>query len=83
LDIEWKYDAVKKEVGVTIRQVKGIFEFPLELGLIPAIGNSSVLHVTITQALTTVAFPVKEKPARVIADPGVSLLFHGRVKEKK
>ena len=83
LDIEWKYDATKKEVSVTIRQAKGLFEFPLDVGFKPAIGKISVSRVNVSQALTTITYPMKEKPVMVIADPGVSLLFHASVKEKK
>jgi aminopeptidase N len=80
LEISWKYNATKKAVEITvIQQQEPVFKFPLELQLDDTIKKS----VDITGRETRLAIPVTKKPATLIADPQVNLLFEGSIKEKK
>jgi aminopeptidase N len=79
LDIQWKYDAAKKGVLITVvQQQAALFQFPLEL----LVGNTSKT-VVIKNKQTNFTVPVTEKPQEVIVDPDVNLLFEGSVHEIK
>jgi aminopeptidase N len=79
LDIQWKYDAAKKEVVVTVVQQQVFtFQFLLELSV-----DGNLRTMKIKDRKTVVTFPVPEKPGVVIVDPGVNLLFEGRMEEVK
>ncbi|MBO9199006.1 MULTISPECIES: M1 family metallopeptidase [Niastella] len=79
LDITWKYNGAKNEVNITvIQQQNDPYQFPLEL----QIGNETK-QVAINSRETSLAIPVKTKPATIIADPNVNLLFEGSIKEVK
>jgi aminopeptidase N len=77
LGISWKYDAAKGVVKFNITQKQSIlFDFPLEV----LIGNQ--LHtISIKDKNTAAQFPVNEKPAEVVVDPGVNLLAGFEVAE--
>ena len=86
LDISWKYNKTEKNIAVTVRQLQqaGSFQFPLEM----LIQESTVsmpkrMIKTISKKTETFLFPVQSKPIRFEADPMVSLLFEGTVKEIK
>ena len=82
LDISWQYNEKNKQVSVTITQKTGvIFELPLEIGVIDANGNSILQPVGISQKITTVNFFVKDRPAKLEADPRCKLLLEAVVKE--
>ena len=80
LEITWKYNADKKEVVITVIQKQNeLFVFPLDV----QIGNELTKQLRIMKRETSVTIPVKAKPATVVADPNVNLLFEGSVKEEK
>jgi aminopeptidase N len=79
LDIQWIYNAAKKEVAVTVLQQQAVvFQFPLQIRL-----GEKLRTMEIRDRKTMVTFPVLEKPVDVIADPGVNLLFEGKMQEGK
>jgi aminopeptidase N len=79
LEISWQYIAAKKAVAVTvIQQQSPVFKFPLELQV-----NNKIHTADITGRETRISIPVSNKPATLIADPQVNLLYEGSVKEKK
>jgi aminopeptidase N len=81
LNIEWKYNAAKRSVMITVEQLQNnLFEFPLEIGFND--GDKSTLSaINIKDKLTTKEIPVKNKPAKLILDPNVNLLFEGTLNE--
>jgi aminopeptidase N len=80
LEITWKYNAGKKEVAITVIQKQDeLFVFPLDV----QIGNELTKQLGIMNRETSITIPVKAKPATVVADPNVNLLFEGSVKEEK
>ncbi len=86
LDIRWKYNKAEKNIAVTVKQLQtsGDFQFPLEI-LVQESMNSIPKKMTraISKNTETFLFPVQAKPVRFEADPMVSLLFEGTVKEIK
>jgi aminopeptidase N len=80
LDLQWKYDARKKEIDITVIQLqKDLYQFPLELQF----GKEPTQKVSIKDRESRFTIPVSGKPATVTADPGMNLLFEGSVKEMK
>jgi len=78
LQIQWKYNAGKKTIDITvIQQQNELFQFPLEL----MIGNGLTKQVSIKDRETHLSIPIAAKPAAIIADPNINLLFEGSVKE--
>jgi aminopeptidase N len=80
LEITWKYNADKKEVVITVIQKQNeLFVFPLDV----QIDNELTKQLGIMKREISVTIPVKARPATVVADPNVNLLFEGSVKEEK
>jgi aminopeptidase N len=80
LDITWKYNTAKKEVNITVIQQQGeLYQFPLEL----LIGNNEIKQMAISNRETSVTFPATAKPAAIIVDPNINLLYEGSIKEAK
>jgi len=78
LQIQWKYNAGKKAINITvIQQQNELFQFPLDLEII----NNLTKQVFIKDRETQFTIPVPAKPSTITADPGVNLLFEGSVKE--
>jgi aminopeptidase N len=86
LDITWKYNKTEKNIAVTVKQYQqsGNFNFPLEILIQESLtsGPKRIIK-TISKNSETFLFPVSAKPIRFEADPMVSLLFEGTVKEIK
>ena len=84
LDITWKYNKTAKNIAVTVKQLQpsGNFQFPLEF-LIQESMTSMPKRITktISKNTETFLFPVESKPIRFEADPMISLLFDGTLKE--
>jgi len=79
LAITWNYNAAKKAVDITvIQQQQPVFAFPLELQL----GGSLTKSIHITKRDTRISIPVAKKPATVIADPQINLLFEGSIRKQ-
>ncbi|HEX7846367.1 MAG TPA: M1 family metallopeptidase [Chitinophagaceae bacterium] len=74
LNVSWKYDAAKKDLLLTIEQKKRLFEFPLEILVETAKGNTSK-QILISKSIETFSIPVKEKPSRLLLDPNTTALF--------
>ncbi len=86
LDISWKYNDSEKKISFTITQTqKGtLFEFPLEISVQQKSGSEPKKFILpIHKKTGSFDFSISSKPIRVIADPGTSLLFEGRLKEVK
>ena len=81
LNIQWKYNAAKKSVTITVEQVQQhLFEFPLQITVVDG-DSSNLITINIKDKVTTKEVPVKDKPEKIIADPNVNLLFEGIVNE--
>ncbi|WP_205509321.1 M1 family metallopeptidase [Longitalea arenae] len=80
LDIRWTYSAIKKAVNITvIQQQKEPYFFPLTV----QIGSELKKQLTITASETSFTLPVQSRPATIVVDPQVNLLFEGSVREIK
>lgn len=78
LEISWRYSAAKKAVMITvIQQQSPVFKFPLEFQI-----NDIIKSVDVAGRETRFSIPVTQKPATLTADPGVNLLFEGRLVER-
>jgi len=77
LNIQWKYNTAKKELSITVSQLqKEVFQFPLEL----KIGNNpNLVTMYINQRETRLVTRYLIKPAGIIADPRINLLFESTV----
>jgi aminopeptidase N len=76
LNVTWKYNAVKKAIDITvIQQQEVLFQFPLEI----RVDGSLTKQIAITNRETRVSIPYTRKPATVILDPQVNLLFEGHI----
>lgn len=72
LQVTWKYNTVKKTVDITvIQKQEALFQFPLEI----QIDDSLIKNINIKDRETRISFPFKKKPATVIPDPQVNLLY--------
>ncbi len=88
LVISWQYDADKKNVTITVKQLQksGPFQFPLDILIA---GGPQSQPITTTLAITgktdTETFIISTQSITVVqnifADPSVSLLFDGTVKK--
>lgn len=84
LDISWKYDVKKKEVLINIvQQQKTEFRFPIEFAFINSKGKKTIEKFVVDKKVKSFTIALTEKPVTVMADPNVSLLFEGFVKEIK
>lgn len=84
LAISWKYDAAKKTVEGTVRQLQTTeFEFPLQVALVTASGAGTRQKLMITKRETSFQFIMPEKPVQFIADPNTDLLFDAKITELK
>jgi aminopeptidase N len=81
LYVEWKYDASKKSVLIKIEQLQNnLFEFPLQIEF--ENGDSTIVEtIAVKDKITTKQISMKNKPAKIILDPNVNLLFEVEVKE--
>lgn len=83
LQSTWQYDAVKKQLVVTIHQQQGkdgLYTFPLDI----AIGGERSAHIkklTIKKQTETFVFPLAKKPGSVELDPRKVLLATIELKE--
>lgn len=83
LDIVWKYNALKKTLAIKIEQEQNnLFEFPMEIGIV-ANNEMRIEKIDVKDKTVIKEVFVTEKPSEIIADPNVSLLFDGEVKEEK
>ena len=79
----WKYDAKKKKVTLSIAQAQKNyrFSFPLEVAIYSASGDQSKIEkVDMTNASEKFEFDVADKPARIDFDPNTKLLATWDVK---
>ncbi len=84
LDIQWTYSPKEKTVTISVKQQQQRpFEFPLQIGMMGSNGKSTAQLLQVNKADQTFHIPVKEKITSLVLDPAVSLLFDGKVAEKK
>jgi aminopeptidase N len=82
LDIKWKYDAKKKTIDISVKQLQPTpFSFALEIKY--AKDNMTTLKkiLNISSANETFSIPFDKKPSSISIDPGVNLLFSGNISE--
>jgi aminopeptidase N len=78
LDIQWKYNALNKEITITvIQQQSTVFTFPLELVI-----GGEIKTIFVKDKKTTARFTALTSPT-IKADPYVNLLFEGTAREMK
>jgi aminopeptidase N len=81
LDADWRYDAGKKTIALQITQTQATaFSFPLEIAIRHG-GDTLYRSFNISGRQTTFSIPAAVKPAAVVLDPNVNLLFEGKIKE--
>ena len=83
LDIQWKYDPIKKIANINIRQLQELlFEFPIEIKLIGFTKTSDTTKkILIKNKQQSIQISTAGKPKQLLLDPDVNLLFEGRVKQ--
>jgi aminopeptidase N len=77
LKVDWKYDAGKKELEITVQQLQSkAFQFPLDVHFLDA-GKKVVLEKTLQLAKTSESFrfPLNTSPVELKLDPYTKLLF--------
>ncbi|MES2675773.1 MAG: M1 family aminopeptidase [Pseudomonadota bacterium] len=73
----WRYDAVAKQIVITVRQTQAVepYRFSLDIGVFQMPGSPPrVLQMQVTGRETTAKFAVDAEPASVVLDPNVLLL---------
>jgi aminopeptidase N len=82
LEINWTYLPKEKKISVKVIQLQTeLFQFPFDIAITTT--KSKIEKIMISKRSETFTFPVKDKPAKVLADPFTSLLFEGIVTELK
>ena len=83
LNVNWKFNNKSKEIIITIQQMqKNLFEFPLQINI--ATGNeNNIQSLLIKDKMTIIKIAAKTKPAQLVIDPNINLLFEGKVNEIK
>lgn len=82
LVIQWKYDAAKKEIRLTIEQVqKETFQFPLEIGFRLPSGKPVINKFFIDNKTRIFSIPAAEKPLSIMVDPATKLLAHWTIRD--
>jgi aminopeptidase N len=74
---DWRYDAVAKQIVVTVRQTQAgdPFRFALGVGVSAASASSpAIRQVQVTERQSTFRIAADAEPASVVLDPGVWLL---------
>jgi len=83
LNVEWKYDNVKKSLTIKIEQLQNsLFEFPLEIQFFESSGKRTE-RIDVKDKMTLKDIHIKSHPQKFVIDPNVNLLFEGKVKEIK
>ena len=71
----WRFDGEALELTVAQTQPGDPFAFPLDIGLVDAVGDTTRLTLGVTGRQHRARIPAGQKPARVVLDPDVWLLF--------
>jgi aminopeptidase N len=81
LNIEWKYDTIKKLVNISMVQLQEtLFVFPMEIKLTSLTKDSNTTKtLLIREKRSSIQIPVTSKPVGLLIDPGVNLLYEGKV----
>lgn len=84
LDMGWKYDAGSKMITLTVKQLRGKFEFPIEI-LVQENANKAAVRKTfrVKDEVSTFKISATSSPYRVEIDPMTVLLFEGELKETR
>ncbi|MEY4931084.1 MAG: hypothetical protein RI909_1808 [Bacteroidota bacterium] len=80
----WHYDAKNKSVVVELTQSQkgGLFQFPLEIGLIGADREKEMKTIQVSAKTQKLTIPVANVPANLVLDPETWLLFEGSITQK-
>ena len=82
INAQWKLQG--SQVAVTVQQSgKNIFQFPLTIGYNVSGGKIQSKKINITKSSETFLLPITTKPAKMVLDPFVELLFDGTISESK
>lgn len=80
LDIRWSYG---NGLSIIVKQLQEqAFQFPLAINIITASGKTISQTLQVKEATQNFTFPVKEKIRSIVLDPGMALLFEGKVAGK-
>ena len=84
LEIDWAYDEKNKNVSVNIIQKQNeLFHFPITILFELPNGEKQEEQLKMNKQTQTFTFPLHSKPLNLKTDPGTSLLFSGKITEKK
>jgi aminopeptidase N len=82
INAQWKMQG--NQLAITIQQTgKNAFQFPLTIGYYLVDGKMQTKKIRITKATETFLLPINSKPAKLVLDPLVELLFEGNISEAK
>jgi aminopeptidase N len=88
LDISSSYDAVKKQVALTVKQTQkiegrvGLFRFPVDVEITNASGPK-LYPIVVSKATETFTFPSESTPRMVLFDPGMQVLKSATFRKEK
>jgi aminopeptidase N len=81
LAVTWRYDQKEKKIKVIVEQKQpALFDFSLEVGLVGSSGQN-VEKIRISAKKQEFVIPFAQRPASVVLDPNVLLLFDGNAVE--
>ncbi|MEO6405706.1 MAG: M1 family aminopeptidase [Ferruginibacter sp.] len=86
LNADWKYDAAKKGLVLTVNQqqsIDGLYNFPLDIAIdINGKALPVMTRINISKQSAVFVFPLAKKPKTVVLDPRKVLLSIIEVREK-
>ena len=80
----WQYDEKSKSVVLELIQSQngGLFQFPLEIGLIGRDGKKEIQTIQVSAKSQKFSIPAPFVPAYLVPDPNTWLLFEGSITQK-
>lgn len=80
----WKYNSKAKAIVIKVDQTQkdGIFQFPLEIGIIGKDGNQRISKIHILSKSQEFTLDAAIAPANLVLDPDTWLLFEGSITQK-
>jgi aminopeptidase N len=83
MEVNWKYDTVSRNISLKVRQTQdSLFRFPLEFSFNPnGINLPEKRKILISKKEETFILPLPFRPATIVMDPEVKLLFQSNIKE--
>ena len=80
----WQYNSKGKTVVIELAQLQkgGLFQFPLEIGVMGIDGKKEVLTVKVSAKSQKFTLSAANVPANLVLDPNTWLLFEGSITQK-